>query len=154
MRLFFVTTRETSYSVESPLTYGNLGAVDTRAHGPHPPIRMAASSRSLRPRRRPRELPVVAHASRSLLTRQVVNLHVQRIGDREQNGEGRVARSALDLLQRVLVDAGQFSDDAARQVPLLPDLADSRAGCRKLSASSLADHANNSTLDCPMSRTL
>lgn len=43
-----------------------------------------------------------------------MDLHVQRVGDREENGERRVARSALDLLQRVLVNAGQFRDDAAR----------------------------------------
>ena len=43
-----------------------------------------------------------------------MNLNAQRLGDPEQHGQRRIAVSVLDLLQRVLVDAGEFRDDAAR----------------------------------------
>ena len=65
------------------------------------------------------------------LADEIVNLHAERIGDSQKDGERRIAVSALDLLQRVLVDAGKLRDDAAGQPSLLPDPAYPRADrCR------------------------
>jgi hypothetical protein len=47
------------------------------------------------------------------LADEIVNLHAECFGDPAQDGERRIARAVLDLLQRVFVDARQFSDDAA-----------------------------------------
>ncbi len=55
----------------------------------------------------------VAVSDRRLLASQFVNPHAERLGDPEENREGWIAVAALDLLQCVLVNAGELGDDAA-----------------------------------------
>src|SRR5205823_8350786 len=88
------------------------------------------------------------------LADEIVNLHAESVGDPGQNGKRRIARAALDLLQRVLMDARQLGHHAARQPFLLPDATYPRADRRRQPTPGSACHGCDSTLDCPLQRTL
>ncbi|SRR5258708_34428400 len=72
---------------------------------------------------------MIAPARKLSSANEIVNLHAERVGDPGEYGECRVAGAALDLLQRVLVNASQLRDDAAGLTTLLPDPAYPRADC-------------------------